>query len=342
MTIDIVSGVETIPSSKVVSLGGLLQGAGGSRQDVLLAGNSLVGPVVRVDGTLFEKDVPPNSGLEAFAESALIENLIIDGDNQPGVTTGILLQNVCQCLIRNVTIRNCEVGIHIRDYEGLWSEGNTLKHIRMENVKKGIVFTTTGPYDDGQVTWPGNSAAFTTIEDVDIELANVSSAVGIQIGGKQITNKTYPLLNDSDAIVQLASGNYLSFVDPYSSHLKATVRLGSQGGTGLKVLNGFLHFAQAHLTVIGDSNGSGKGIDLHEAHTIKSTIKSVFGSSIYPPEGLFDAFIFYSQFSKINSSNVLVSPGGFMLVTSNILPQNRLFRALDDFTKCDVEVKSLT
>jgi len=53
----------------------------------------------------------------------------------------------------------------------------------MVNVEKGIVFITTGKYSDGR---PGNSAAFTTIEDVDITLAdNVNDCVGIQIGGAQ-------------------------------------------------------------------------------------------------------------------------------------------------------------
>jgi len=60
----------------------------------------------------------------------------------------------------------------------------------MENVKKGIVFTTTGLYVEGSVSRPGNSAAFTTIEDVDIELANHSDAVGIQMGGTQIVTVT--------------------------------------------------------------------------------------------------------------------------------------------------------
>jgi len=50
----------------------------------------------------------------------------------------------CGYLVCNVTIRNCAVGVHIRAYEGWWSVCNTLGHIRMVNVKKGVIFTTTG------------------------------------------------------------------------------------------------------------------------------------------------------------------------------------------------------
>ena len=127
---------------------------------------------------------------------------------------------VSEFMICNVTICNCDVGIHVRDFEGLWSECNTLKHIRMENVKKGIVFTTTGYYSD---LCPGNSAAFTTIEDVDIGLANDIDAVGIQIGGKQIVNNSDPLKNDSDETVSTSFGDCPVFIDVYSSHFRVVV-----------------------------------------------------------------------------------------------------------------------
>ena len=333
----VINGNETISLSKVVGRGGLLRGVG-SRKVVLSADNSSINPVVRVQDTVFEEEAK-SFGLDAFAESEVIENLIIDGGNFPGVT-GILLENVCQCLIRNVTIRNCEVGIHIRDVEGLWSEGNTLKHIRMENVKKGIVFTTTGKDSDPR---PGNSAAFTTIEDVDIGLADVSDAVGIQIGGKQIVNNPNPLLNDLDTVKTLNSIKCPVFMDPYSSFIRVRVRLGSQGGTGLKVINGFLHFAQAHLTVIGHVNGSGVGIDLREAHNYKTILEgqSTIFNKLYPPKYIENMFVFYSQFTKL-ASNGAVSFGGFMLVTSNILSQNRILRDPADTTKLDIQVKSIT
>ena len=53
-------------------------------------------------------------------------------------------------------------------------------------------------------------------------------------------------------------------------------------------------------------------------------------------------FVFYSQFSKIDNNSALVSPGGFMLVTSHVLSNKRLLRDSNDATLCDIEVKSIT
>ena len=327
----VISGVVNCNSSLVVSRGGLLRGVGG-RQAVLCAGNSGVNPVVRVEKADFDNTYPD------FSPSAVIENLIIDGKGM-GVT-GILLENVVHCHIRNVTIRNCDVGIHIRDVKGCWSECNTLKHIRMVNVKKGIVFTTTGY---GGVGRPGNSAAFTTIEDVDITLAdNVSGCVGIQIGGKQIVNNSDPKDNDSDEKVIAPFGDCPVFVDAYSSHLRVVVRLGNLGGCGLSVINGFLHFAQAHLTVIGHNNPTDIGIDLQEAHKYKAYTDSAGVG--YPTAGIDYVFIFYSQFSQnaIVSNKLVAVEKGFMLVTLDVPSQNRVCRDSADPTEIDIDVKSLT
>jgi hypothetical protein len=261
----------------------LLQGAEGRKYSIY-ALNNTVNPVVNVRSNwLF-----PN----LFAKSAVIENLIIDGQNL-GVT-GILLQNAVQCQIRNVTIKNCEVGIHLRSYFGLWSEVNFLKHIRMENVTKGIVFTTTGPYTD-PVTGaggPGDSAGFTTIDDVGISLANRPDAVGIQIGGIQTTNDP----NGRDDVLTTT-------IKPYSSRIKANVWMGNQGGTGLKIINGELLFAQAHLTVTGPPNGV--GIDIQN-HPITNTQQ--------------DRVVWYNQFSKFTGppGNDTATQKGFMLTTSGI------------------------
>jgi hypothetical protein len=257
----------------------LLQGAEG-RKYILSALSNAVNPVVNV----------PYSDFSDYSKSAVIENLIIDGQNK-GVT-GILLQNVVKCQIRNVTIKNCDVGIHLRSYFGMWSECNFLKHIRMENVTKGIVFTTTGPYNDPATGagGPGDSAAFTTIDDVGISLANRSDAVGIQIGGTQITNDPN---NRPDVTT--------TTIKPYSSRIKANVWVGSNGGTGLKVINGELKHALTHLTVTGPS--SGIGVDLQGV---------INGNSNNP-----DRVVWYNQFSKFDMSDN-VTKRGFMLVTSGI------------------------
>jgi hypothetical protein len=225
-----------------------------------------------------------------FAKSAVIENLIIDGQNK-GVT-GILLQNVVQCQIRNITIKNCEVGIHLRSYYGLWSEVNFLKHIRMENVTKGIVFTTTGPYTDPNTGnyYPGDSAGFTTIDDVGISLANRSDAVGIQIGGIQTTNDPY---GRNDVLT--------TTIKPYSSRIKANVWMGDQGGTGLKIINGEVLFAQAHLTVTGPPNGIGVDIQNHPVTNSRQ-----------------DRVVWYNQFSKFAGS-----PGSDTATKKRLHTRNR-------------------
>ncbi|MCL2642712.1 MAG: hypothetical protein FWD52_04290 [Candidatus Bathyarchaeota archaeon] len=84
---------------------------------------------------------------------------------------------------------------------------------------------------------------------------------------------------------------------PYSSHFRARVRLGSLGGTGLKILNGKLYWAQAHLTVTKTGGSGGIGIDI-QPHPV-TNVKQ-------------DKAIWNNQFSTIN--NDVVIKGGFMLV----------------------------
>ncbi|MCL5876981.1 MAG: hypothetical protein M1540_04120 [Candidatus Bathyarchaeota archaeon] len=244
-----------------------------SKKYRIYATSSSANPVVKVQSNWLYPD--------PYSKSPVIENLVIDGQNQ-GVT-GILLQNVVGAQIRNVTIKNCAVGIHLRSYYGLWSETNCIKHIRMENVTKGIVFTTTGPNPDTPETYPGDSAGFTTIDDVGISLANTNDAVGIQIGGIQISNDPYR--NDVTSTT----------IKPYSSRIKANIWMGSQGGTGLRVLNGEVKFVQAHLTVSGPSSGIGVDVSTNKA-------------------------IWFNQFSTFSGSppNDSVTEKGFMLATTGI------------------------
>jgi hypothetical protein len=148
-----------------------------------------------------------------FGESALIENLIIDGGNNVG-TVGILLQNVYNCCIRNITIKNCEVGIKIENTSSYWSHANRLEHIRMINVKTGILFNGTST---------GKDFSFTTIDDVGMSLKdNDSDAVGIKVGSPY--------------------GNI------YNGFIKATVWLGSSNGTGMTV-NGEVKLSLVNLEV---------------------------------------------------------------------------------------------
>jgi hypothetical protein len=198
----------TIP----VGLDALLRGEG-SKQHTVFATSASANPVL---------DVQENFGM--WSLTAVIENLIIDGQNL-GVT-GIRLRNVYNCWVRNVTIKNCDAGIQIDVSDGKWSEYNHLKHIRMINVKKGILFTNAGT---------GDSAGFTTIDDVGIALKNDSSAVGIQIG---TTDSSVP-------------------IKPYSSFIKANVWMGGAGGTGMQINKGELTYSLVNLEVEGPSNGVG-------------------------------------------------------------------------------------
>jgi len=299
---------------------GLLKGTEG-RKHVLSVTNNLVNPIVRVQPTWHKSINPPE-----YVHSAVIENLIIDGKGHNN--TGILLENVCNCQIRNITIRDCEVGIHIRNKWGLWSETNCLKHIRMENVKTGILFTTAGPYEKPGVVpgseedvkvkqeYPGASMGFTVIDDVDIKLAdNSSDVVGIQVGGKRI-------ITDPDGIHDTEN----TLISPYSSRIRANVWLGSGGGAGLKMLNGRLYYGQAHLTVHNAHNSAnGIGIDLQNVSALVDNNRPIWQNQ-------------FSEFSG-NHPNDSVVEEGFMLVTSGISDPTKVIRK-PTHIKTDVKTKT--
>jgi len=183
--------------STIVAADGRYVGAG-SKQTTL-SGSGIV--IVKVT---------PNVPSGDYHKTAIIENLIIDGKNPAtnGISAGsvgILLQNVYNCVIRNVTILNCEVGIKIENTNNYWSQSNRIEHVRMTNVKTGILFTAAGTNGD---------FGFTTIKDVGIKLSETEqSNVGIQIG--------------------TANG---PVVKPYSSFIKATVWLGKTGANyGMRI-----------------------------------------------------------------------------------------------------------
>jgi uncharacterized repeat protein (TIGR02543 family) len=169
------------------------------------------------------------SNLHDLDRSAVIENLVIEGslggNNSIGAVTGILLQNVCNCLIRNVTIKNCEVGIRVKLTSGVdnFSFGNRFEHIRMINVKTGILFEGASDAKDFSCT---------TIDDVGISLAGNASDVGIRIG---------------------------SNANLFSSFIKANVWLSKSKGTGLDV-NGQIKSSLVNFTVEQDSGYNGYGV----------------------------------------------------------------------------------
>jgi len=157
-----------------------------------------------------------------------VENLVIDGLDPSNGATGLLLQDVCNCLVRNLTIKNCEVGIRVKltGNTGGSSRDNRFEHIRMINVKTGILFEGTSSAKD---------FSYTTIEDVGISLADNSTAnAGIKVG------------NDN------ANANL------YSAFIKANVWLNGSNGKGLEV-NGALKGSVVNLAVSEDAqNNAGK------------------------------------------------------------------------------------
>lgn len=205
-------------STIVVPRNGRYSGDGSKQNTVTYTGASTIMQV--------EANVPGSY----FSDNAVIENLIIDGQSQSG-TVGILLQNVYNCTIRNLTILNCDVGIKIENTNSYWSQANRIEHIRMTNVKQGILFTGTST---------GTDFGFTIIEDVGIKLAdNYSSGVGIQIG--------------------VSEG---PIVKPYNSFIKATVWLGNTGGYAMRIY-GEVKYSLAIVEVEPPSgNTTGKGIDI--------------------------------------------------------------------------------
>lgn len=153
--------------------------------------------------------------------NGIIENLIIDGQSQAD-TIGIQLQNVANCIIRNVTIMNCNIGIHLWVTGSNSMRGNRFEHIRMKNVKYGIVF-------EGDTT--NKDFSYTTIDDVGISLLeNVQStdATGILVGTAAIDTANLD-----------------------NAFIKATVWLNDTNGKGMEV-KGRVKYSLVNLEVEQD------------------------------------------------------------------------------------------
>jgi hypothetical protein len=153
-------------ATQTVGVQAVVHGAVGSKK-VIITSNA--DPILQVQRNPMSNDNPTYSGVE----SALIENLVIRGN---GTNVGILLNDVYNCQIRNVTLENCAVGIRLLNTNH-WSEVNHIEHVRMENVGKGIEFIDV----NGALQ---RSFMSTYIEDVGISLMNESGKIGIDISGK--------------------------------------------------------------------------------------------------------------------------------------------------------------
>jgi hypothetical protein len=187
--------------------------------------------VIEYNGTDVIMQVEANVPGGYFNESAIIENLVIDGNNAPD-SVGILLENVYGCYIRNLTIMNCAVGIKVKITGNNWSHANRFEHIRMIDVKTGILFEGTNT---------NNDFSYTTIDSVLISLKNNSTDIGIKIG------KPYANL--------------------YSAFIKSTVWLATSGATGMEV-NGSLKFSLVNFEVEQNSDYNGKGVVISSGATV--------------------------------------------------------------------------
>ncbi|HIJ07870.1 TPA: hypothetical protein HA274_00735, partial [Candidatus Bathyarchaeota archaeon] len=205
-------------STIVVPFNGRYAGYGSKQATVTWSGAN---DIVKVDTNL-----PSN-----LDGNAIIENLVIDGVDAPN-TTGILLDNVYNCLVRNVTIKNCDVGIKVRITGSGWSHANRFEHIRMINVKQGILFTGTSTNRD---------FSHTIIDDVGISLDGDSGSIGIKVGDPH--------------------------ANLYCAFIKATVWLGKTGGKGMEV-NGQLKFSLVNLEVEEESGYNGFGVQISSGATV--------------------------------------------------------------------------
>ena len=207
-------------STIVVPRNGRYSGDGSKQNTVTYTGASTI---MRV-----EANIPSYPG-----ESAVIENLVIDGSGGPTGTTGILLENVYNCHIRNLTIKNCDIGIKVSITGSNWAHANRFEHIRMINVKTGILFAGTSTNRD---------FSYTTIDDVGISLRDSdSTAIGIKIGEP--------------------------YANLYCGFIKATVWLGSSSGKGM-VINGQLKLSLVNLEVEEDPAYNGYGVYISAGATV--------------------------------------------------------------------------
>jgi hypothetical protein len=248
--IELTNSFSTVVTT-TVPVDGLIRGIGSKQVTLNYTGNYCALTVTpNTRWTHDESQGTPINIPPPFHQATVIENLVLDGTGSSGAT-GIILSDVYNCTIRNLTIKNFAFGIKLtatnayynidqwgnhdtRFGPGNFSEANRIMHVRFENVGMGIIF------DSGSGS---GSFACTTIDDVEIQLMNSELAVGIQIG----------TLNNSTT------------AQPYSSRIKANVLLQSAGGTGIKLVNGELKFGLINIAVKGPTNG--KGVDISNATT---------------------------------------------------------------------------
>jgi hypothetical protein len=160
---------------------GILRGVGSKQVTIYSTAN----PIVRV-----------SSNFSNLHKSAVIENITLLGLN--GTETHILLEDVYNCLIRNVAIKNADIGIKLTATANKWTEATRIEHVRMAWVNKGIQF----------VKGAGTGAfGFTHIDDVGISLKDAQDLTGIEVGTNCILHA--PLIKANVWSSQKCDGMYI-------------------------------------------------------------------------------------------------------------------------------------
>jgi hypothetical protein len=151
-------GITTTNQTIVIEADGFLQGAG-SRLSTI---HSTANPIIRV----------VNNAHVEFGKSALIGNVVVEGDNSTASQIAIELNDVSRCIIENTLLKDVDVGIRICANTGNSAESNRIKGVQMENVNRGIQFLNNGSGDFGR----------TSIDGVSISLNDQENLVGIEVG----------------------------------------------------------------------------------------------------------------------------------------------------------------
>ncbi|MCW4024520.1 MAG: hypothetical protein NWF01_05740 [Candidatus Bathyarchaeota archaeon] len=216
-------GTTTVNKTIELESNGILQGVD-SRSSII---HSTANPIIRVR----------NNAHCEFGKNALLENIVLEGDNSTTSQIAIELNDVSRCNINNVSIKDVDVGMRIRANTGNSSESNAIEHVQMENVTKGIQF-----YSNGSGTF--NS---THIDGVSIALADQENLVGIEVGTD--CTLTTPHIFASVISTQNCTGMYIDgtvngeFIQ--FSHTKNSAAIGGVGislGVNASVSDEYGHF----------------------------------------------------------------------------------------------------
>ena len=219
--------------TRVVTSDGLLTGEG-SKQTTI---TSQADTIIRLTGNFSNPD-----------KNALIQNLVIYGN---GNNTAIKIEDACGTLIKNISIRNCDVGIKLTATGTCYDEATKIEHVRMTWVNTGIQFlkgTGTGSFNT------------TFIDDVGISLKDSPNLKGIEVGANCVVYSSY--INANVWSTQSCYGLWIDGQINYSLVSFNHERTTGSGGTGVyissigSIVYGHSFFLSTHAIGTPVSNNS--------------------------------------------------------------------------------------